>query len=152
MDKTNRSDLMGEITACKNLLGETDYQLIKMLESMTSATTATGLIAMLKSFASDFKEVVADRIKWRETINECEEALAKLDAAEAAEQAAREAAEAAERAAREAAAEQAAREAAELAAAEAARVAQQATAEETAATQGDEGAADAAPADADTAE
>lgn len=77
---TNRNDLMGEITACKSLLNESDYQLMKMLESLTDCTTATGLIKVLASFRDEFKELVANRIKWRATVNECEKALDELAA------------------------------------------------------------------------
>lgn len=80
MDMTNRNDLMGEITACKSLLNESDYQLMKMLESLTDCTTATGLIKVLASFRDEFKELVANRIKWRATVNECEKALDELAA------------------------------------------------------------------------
>ena len=77
---TNRNDLMGEIMACKSLLNESDYQLMKMLESLTDCTTATGLIKVLASFRDEFKELVANRIKWRATVNECEKALDELAA------------------------------------------------------------------------
>ena len=69
---------MGEIMACKSLLNESDYQLMKMLESLTDCTTATGLIKVLASFRDEFKELVANRIKWRATVNECEKALDEL--------------------------------------------------------------------------
>lgn len=75
---TTRADLMGEIAACKNLLAESDYNMLKIVEKLTEATSATGLISLLKSFATDFKSVVENRAAWRETINACEAKLAEM--------------------------------------------------------------------------
>ena len=67
-----RNQIMGEITALKSLLQDSDYQLIKLIENLAGCTS--------KSFLAEFGELVNSRKTWREKINLLEAELEKLDA------------------------------------------------------------------------
>lgn len=75
-----REYVEGEIRALKSLLNETDYKVIKSLEGIFDCTSATGIIAFLKSLSEDVKEIAKSRAEWRKKVNEFEEELEKLDA------------------------------------------------------------------------
>ena len=74
-----RERITAEITALKSLLAESDYQLIKMLESLASCTSLLDILAVFKSFLTDFGELVNNRKIWRENINTLEAELEQLD-------------------------------------------------------------------------
>ena len=75
-----RERITAEITALKSLLTESDYQLIKMLENLAGCTSILDILAVFKSFLTDFGELVNDRKTWRENINTLEVELEQLDA------------------------------------------------------------------------
>lgn len=74
-----RERITAEITALKSLLTESDYQLIKMLENLAGCTSILDILAVFKSFLTDFGELVNDRKTWRENINTLEVELEQLD-------------------------------------------------------------------------
>lgn len=74
-----RESITAEITALKSLLTESDYQLIKMLENLAGCTSILDILAVFKSFLTDFGELVNDRKTWRENINTLEAELEQLD-------------------------------------------------------------------------
>lgn len=74
-----RERITAEITALKSLLTESDYQLIKMLENLAGCTSILDILAVFKSFLTDFGELVNDRKTWRENINTLEAELERLD-------------------------------------------------------------------------
>lgn len=73
-----RQEIQGEITACKQLLADSDYSILKTLEGLLSCTSATSMIAYLKELTSDLIDLVKRRQTWRDTVNDLE---AKLEAA-----------------------------------------------------------------------
>lgn len=75
-----RERITAEITALKSLLTESDYQLIKMLENLAGCTSILDILAVFKSFLTDFGELVNNRKTWRENINLLEAELEQLDA------------------------------------------------------------------------
>ena len=70
-------ELRAEIDACKALLAESDYVIVKSLELICNCTSATQLITVLKNVYNEAKDVIANRIQYRTTINACEEELAR---------------------------------------------------------------------------
>lgn len=74
-----RERITAEITALKSLLAESDYQLIKMLENLAGCTSLLDILAVFKSFLTDFGELVNNRKTWRENINTLEAELEQLD-------------------------------------------------------------------------
>ena len=74
-----RERITAEITALKSLLTASDYQLIKMLENLAGCTSILDILAVFKSFLTDFGELVNDRKTWRENINTLEAELEQLD-------------------------------------------------------------------------
>lgn len=75
-----RNQIMGEITALKSLLQDSDYQLIKLIENLAGCTSIIEILATFKSFLAEFGELVNSRKNWREKINLLEAELEKLDA------------------------------------------------------------------------
>ena len=74
-----RERITAEITALKSLLTESDYQLIKMLENLAGCTSILEILAVFKSFLTDFGELVNSRKTWRENINTLEAELEQLN-------------------------------------------------------------------------
>ncbi len=74
-----RERITAEITALKSLLSESDYQLIKMLENLAGCTSLLDILAVFKSFLTDFGELVSNRKIWRKNINTLEAELEQLD-------------------------------------------------------------------------
>ena len=74
-----RERIVAEITALKSLLTDSDYQLLKMVENLAGCTSILEILAVFKSFLSDFGDLVNDRKFWRENINLLEAELEKLD-------------------------------------------------------------------------
>lgn len=81
-----RERINAEITALKSLLTESDYQLIKMLENLAGCTSIVEILAVFKSFLTDFGELVANRKQWREDINTLEAELEQLEPESAPEE------------------------------------------------------------------
>ena len=75
-----RDKALFEINALKSLLNNSDYQIIKLMESLASCTTAVSLLTALKEFTVTFGELVTKRQQWRAKINELEEQLVELEA------------------------------------------------------------------------
>lgn len=74
----NTIDALGEITALKSLLADSDYSILKTLEGLLNCTSATGIISFLKDVTTEIKEIAAKRAAWRERINELEEQFPEL--------------------------------------------------------------------------
>lgn len=70
-------EIQAEISEKKQLLSQTDYKVIKAVESFfstaTEASTILGLIKAIKDAVSDFADLLKSRAEWRERINELEE-------------------------------------------------------------------------------
>lgn len=74
----NTIDALGEITALKSLLADSDYSILKTLEGLLNCTSATGIISFLKDVTTEIKEIAAKRAAWRERINEIEKQFPEL--------------------------------------------------------------------------
>ena len=74
-----RERIVAEINALKSLLSDSDYQLLKMVENLAGCTSILEILAVFKSFLSDFGELVNSRKAWRENINLLEAELEQLD-------------------------------------------------------------------------
>lgn len=74
----NSTNALGEITALKSLLADSDYSILKTLEGLLSCTSATGIIAFLKDVTADIKDIATKRTEWRARINELEEQFPDL--------------------------------------------------------------------------
>lgn len=74
----NSTNALGEITALKSLLADSDYSILKTLEGLLSCTSATGIIAFLKDVTADIKDIATKRAEWRARINELEEQIPDL--------------------------------------------------------------------------
>lgn len=68
-----REQIENEITALKMLLNSTDYQVTKYAEGLTACSTQKEENAFREEFMAKYGEVIANRIAWRERINELEE-------------------------------------------------------------------------------
>lgn len=81
MSETNmtRNEMEAEIRACKSLLNDSDYLMIKLFEQLIQCETASDMAALFNSFSEERGELVANRTKWRNTINEMEGALDALE-------------------------------------------------------------------------
>ena len=75
-----RDQIIGEIVALKSLLSDTDYKIIKFAESLAGCGSVIELLATVKTFYSEFGEIVQSRKCWREKINELEGILEQIDA------------------------------------------------------------------------
>lgn len=73
-----RNDMQAEINACKSLLNDTDYNVLKIAEGLFACDSAVDLIAYLKSIGEDIRQTIERRKKWRATINEMEERMALM--------------------------------------------------------------------------
>lgn len=73
-----RMKIESEINACKSLLKDSDYQIIKLVENMTDCTTIAGLVKLFAEFIAEFGELKKKRREWRATINRLEDELADL--------------------------------------------------------------------------
>lgn len=63
----------GEIATAKQILNQTDYNMLKAIEDILTSTTATELIAKLKDLSDSFGDVIKLRRKQRDIINELEQ-------------------------------------------------------------------------------
>lgn len=78
MEET-RERIIGEITALKMLLRDTDYEVTKYAEGLTACTTQKQIEAYRGAFMEQYGEVIENRKAWRAKINELEDELAALD-------------------------------------------------------------------------
>lgn len=84
MDET-RDQIMGEITALKSLLRDTDYEVTKYAEGLTACTTQAEIEAYREAFMAQYGEIIENRKAWRAKIRELEETLDALEDEAAAE-------------------------------------------------------------------
>lgn len=83
MEKT-REQIMGEITALKMLLRDTDYEVTKYAEGLTDCTTQKQIEAYRAAFMVKYGDMIENRKTWRAKINELEETLDALEDEDAA--------------------------------------------------------------------
>lgn len=74
-----RQEIQGEITACKQLLADSDFSILKTLEGLLSCTSATGMITYLKGLTGDLAELVQRRQAWRDKVNDLEAQLETVE-------------------------------------------------------------------------
>lgn len=77
-----RQEIMGEITACKSLLSDSDYSILKTLENLLTCTSATQIIGYFKELTTEVIALKDKRQRWRDRINELEAQLEALPADE----------------------------------------------------------------------
>lgn len=83
-----RQEIQGEINACKQLLADSDYSILKTLEGLLSCTSATGMIAYLKDLTGEIAELVKQRRAWRDKVNDLEAQFETAEDEQALEEAA----------------------------------------------------------------
>lgn len=70
------TEIQSEIGEKKQLLDQTDYEVIKAVESFftaaTSASTILGLIKAIKEAVEGITQLLTDRAEWRARVNELE--------------------------------------------------------------------------------
>lgn len=81
-----RDDMQAEINACKSLLNDTDYNVLKIAEGLFACDSAIDLIAYLKGIGEDIRQTIAKRTQWRATINALEEQLKQTEDEEGIEE------------------------------------------------------------------
>lgn len=74
-----RQEIQGEITACKSLLADSDYSILKTLEGLMTCTSATGIINYFKEITEELLALKDKRQEWRDKINELEAQLSALN-------------------------------------------------------------------------
>lgn len=62
----------GEISTAHQILNQTDYNMLKAIEELLSATSAADLVSKIKALSEDFGEIIKLRRKQREIINDLE--------------------------------------------------------------------------------
>ena len=73
-----RQEIIGEIEACKLLLNDSDYSILKTLEGLLACTSATGIITYFKDITEELRTLKDKRQEWRDRINDLEAQLAAL--------------------------------------------------------------------------
>ena len=73
-----RDQIMGEILALKELLRNSDYEIIKLAENMADCTTMAELKTCFQKFLAEFGELVQKRRAWRAQVDELQEQLDNL--------------------------------------------------------------------------
>ena len=73
-----RQEIIGEIEACKLLLNDSDYSILKTLEGLLACTSATGIITYLKEITDELRTLKDKRQAWRDRINNLEAQLTAL--------------------------------------------------------------------------
>lgn len=73
-----RQEILGEITACKSLLSDSDHSILKTLENLLSCTSATQIITYFKELTTEVVDLKEKRQQWRDRINELEAQLDTL--------------------------------------------------------------------------
>lgn len=74
----NREDMQGEITACKMMLADSDYAVLKTVEGLLSCTSVSDMLRYILDVPDDIMDKVRKRAQWRRTINAFEDELARL--------------------------------------------------------------------------
>lgn len=59
----------GETSTAHQILNQTDYNMLKAIEELLSATSATELISKIRALSDEFEEIIKLRRKQREIIN-----------------------------------------------------------------------------------
>ena len=78
MNKTGlMNEHLGEITALKSLLSDTDYHVLKSVEGLLTCTTLAQLLDRLGGLAEDIRQTIARREAWRARINALEADMAQ---------------------------------------------------------------------------
>ncbi len=70
-------DRLGEITALKSLLSDTDYRVLKSVEGLLTCTSLAQLLDRLGGLTEDIRQTIASRVEWRAKINALEEDMAR---------------------------------------------------------------------------
>lgn len=73
-----REDIQSEIVACKMLLADSDYAVLKTVEGLLSCTSVSDMLRYILDVPDDIMDKVHKRAQWRRTINACEDELARL--------------------------------------------------------------------------
>lgn len=71
--------IMGEITALKSLLADSDYAFFKTVERLMACTSSTAMINVLKTGQDERGELATRRQSWRDRINVLEVQYAALE-------------------------------------------------------------------------
>lgn len=70
------TEIQAEISEKEQLLGQTDHEVVKAVESfLTAASTASGILGLVKAVKDaieDITDLLANRAQWRARIGELE--------------------------------------------------------------------------------
>lgn len=66
---------LGEITALKSLLADTDYQVIKSAEELLTCKSLTELLGRIVGLGDEIRETIRKRAQWRAKIGELEKEI-----------------------------------------------------------------------------
>lgn len=77
----NREQIIGEITALKMMLRDSDYQVTKYAEGLIACTTQTGINRYREAFMAEHGGLIEKRAMWRAKINTLEATLNEMDEA-----------------------------------------------------------------------
>lgn len=69
MENENNHEAHARLNACKSLLSDTDYLLIKAVEDMVACETIEELLEVFKSVKEEHGKAISDRKMWRNDIN-----------------------------------------------------------------------------------
>lgn len=84
MENARIQSAQATINACKSLLADSDYQLIKIVEGMLSCKSIAELLAWFATSLTACGALIENRIKWRAAINAAEAEIAEEEQAIAA--------------------------------------------------------------------
>lgn len=77
-----KQEIQGEITACKSLLADTDYTILKTLEGVLACTSIQDFVDFAQSVTKELLSLKDKRQEWRDRINEMEAQLETMVADE----------------------------------------------------------------------
>lgn len=69
---TEQEYIEGRINELKGLLADTDYISAKVMDALICCKSAVELLAVLASFADEYRGKIKERQQWRNEINELE--------------------------------------------------------------------------------
>ena len=75
MENERIQNAQARINACKSLLDNSDYILIRIVERMISCETFEELLSVFKSAITESGKEISDRAQWRSSINDSEEEI-----------------------------------------------------------------------------
>lgn len=82
----NRESIIGEITALKNLLEQSDHvpnklaeRIVLALDGATAVNAIPRLLTAVVSSLDEYRDVVKNRAAWRKRINELEAELVRIE-------------------------------------------------------------------------